>query len=76
MIAERDAVKQIEDWLTLRCQSVNHRQLLLLCGDIDWQQSIAEATIEHFAMQQISDPGDIYPVFRELFQRKETKRAS
>ncbi len=29
-----------------------------------------EATVEHFAMQQISDPGDIYPVFRELFQRK------
>lgn len=29
-----------------------------------------EATCEHFSMQQISDPADIYPVFRELFQRK------
>lgn len=25
---------------------------------------------EHFAMEQIIDPGDIYPVFRQLFQRK------
>lgn len=23
-----------------------------------------------FAMQQIVDPGDIYPVFRQLFQKK------
>lgn len=29
-----------------------------------------DAVCEHFAMQQISDPADIYPVFRELFQRK------
>ncbi|MBV1884693.1 MAG: YeaH/YhbH family protein, partial [Gammaproteobacteria bacterium] len=26
---------------------------------------------ETFAMQQISDAGEIYPVFRELFQRKQ-----
>lgn len=26
---------------------------------------------DHFAMQQIVEPSDIYPVFRELFQRKE-----
>ena len=25
---------------------------------------------DFFSMQQISDPGDIYPVFRELFQKK------
>ncbi|MBV1881751.1 MAG: YeaH/YhbH family protein [Pseudomonadales bacterium] len=25
---------------------------------------------DYFAMQQISDPSDIYPVFRELFQKK------
>jgi len=25
---------------------------------------------DFFAMQQISDPGDIYPVFRELFQKR------
>ncbi len=29
----------------------------------------------HFAMQQISDPSDIFPVFRELFQRKTTVAA-
>lgn len=29
-----------------------------------------EAQIEHFAMQQISDAADIYPVFRELFQKR------
>lgn len=48
MIAESDAVKQIEDWLTLRCQSVNHRQIFLLCGDEEWQQTIAESTIDGF----------------------------
>lgn len=30
---------------------------------------------DYFAMQQISDPGDIFPVFRELFQRKSTAAA-
>lgn len=30
---------------------------------------------DYFAMQQISDPSDIYPVFRELFQRR-SDRAS
>jgi len=25
---------------------------------------------DHFAMQQIIEPSDIYPVFRELFARK------
>lgn len=29
-----------------------------------------EAAVPHFSMQQISEPGDIYPVFRELFQRR------
>lgn len=29
-----------------------------------------DAICEHFAMQQISDPADIFPVFRELFQKK------
>ena len=27
---------------------------------------------EHFAMQQIKSPADIYPVFRRLFEKKET----
>lgn len=36
-----------------------------------WHEYEAIAnTVEHFAMQQISDPSDIYPVFRELFQKK------
>lgn len=34
-------------------------------------ENVREAFPEHFAMQQIIEPGDIYPVFRELFQRKE-----
>ncbi len=29
-----------------------------------------KAQIEHFAMQAIADAADIYPVFRELFQRR------
>jgi len=33
-------------------------------------ETIAESMDDVFAMQQISDPGDIYPVFRELFQRR------
>lgn len=31
---------------------------------------------DFFAMQQISDPTDIYPVFRELFQRKSGSQSS
>ncbi len=34
-----------------------------------------DATCEHFAMQQISDPADIYPVFRNLFQRKSKQKS-
>ena len=34
-------------------------------------QTIAEQFKDHFAMKQIKSPGDIYPVFRELFARKE-----
>lgn len=32
-----------------------------------------KAQIEHFAMQAIADAADIYPVFRELFQRRPAK---
>jgi len=32
-----------------------------------------EAVVPHFSMQQISEPADIYPVFRELFQRRSTR---
>ena len=36
-----------------------------------WREYEAiEAAVPHFSMQQISEPGDIYPVFRELFQRR------
>jgi uncharacterized protein len=37
-----------------------------------WQtyDSIAQAWPEHFAMQHITGPGDIYPVFRELFRKQ------
>jgi uncharacterized sporulation protein YeaH/YhbH (DUF444 family) len=37
-----------------------------------WEEyeSVAEGYPEQFAMQQIVDAGDIYPVFRELFQKK------
>ena len=33
-------------------------------------QTIAEQFKDHFAMKQIKSPGDIFPVFRELFERK------
>ena len=33
-------------------------------------QAIAEQFKDHFAMKQIKSPGDIFPVFRELFERK------
>ncbi|GAA6166776.1 YeaH/YhbH family protein [Sessilibacter corallicola] len=37
-----------------------------------WEEyeSVADEFPDQFAMQQIVDPGDIYPVFRELFQKK------
>lgn len=39
-----------------------------------WREYEAiQAVVPHFSMQQISDPGDIYPVFRELFQRRTAK---
>lgn len=34
-------------------------------------QKIAEQFKDRFAMEQIKSPGDIYPVFRKLFKRKE-----
>ncbi len=34
-------------------------------------QSVAEKFKDHFAMQQIKSPNDIYPVFRKLFEKKE-----
>lgn len=33
-------------------------------------EKILEQFPQSFAMQQIADPGDIYPVFRQLFERK------
>ncbi|WP_100655730.1 GNAT family N-acetyltransferase [Alteromonas flava] len=42
MIAPADAVKQIANWLNQRSQTVNHRQLLLLCGEQSWGERIAE----------------------------------
>lgn len=33
-------------------------------------EKIMEQFPQNFAMQQIADPGDIYPVFRQLFERK------
>ncbi|MCB1660609.1 MAG: DUF444 family protein, partial [Pseudomonadales bacterium] len=33
-------------------------------------EEIQQAYPDHFAMQQIIEPSDIYPVFRELFARK------
>ncbi|WP_257274227.1 YeaH/YhbH family protein, partial [Endozoicomonas sp. SESOKO4] len=35
-------------------------------------ESIAEQFADQFAMQQIKTPNDIYPVFRRLFEKKET----
>ncbi|MGI9274870.1 MAG: YeaH/YhbH family protein [Endozoicomonas sp.] len=35
-------------------------------------ESVAEAFPGHFAMQQIKTPNDIFPVFRKLFEKKET----
>ena len=34
-------------------------------------QTITEQIKKHFAMKQIKSPGDIYPAFRQLFERKE-----
>ncbi|WP_257294956.1 YeaH/YhbH family protein [Endozoicomonas sp. YOMI1] len=38
-----------------------------------WREyhSVAEKFKDHFAMQQIKSPSDIYPVFRKLFEKKE-----
>jgi len=33
-------------------------------------EKIQESSPHSFAMQQIADPGEIYPVFRQLFERK------
>lgn len=38
-------------------------------------ETIQQEYGDYFAMQQISDPSEIYPVFRELFQRK-SRRSS
>ncbi|TVP90730.1 MAG: YeaH/YhbH family protein [Pseudomonadaceae bacterium] len=35
-------------------------------------EQVGEHFPEHFAQQQIVDPGDIYPVFRKLFQKRMT----
>ncbi len=65
----KDILPQVQYYSYIEINPRRHQAL--------WREyETIEATIEHFAMQQISDPGDIYPVFRELFQRKETKRAS
>lgn len=49
----------------------NHHQAL-------WEsyQGIMNQFGQQFAMAQIKDAGDIYPVFRELFARKEYQQAS
>jgi len=41
-----------------------------------WQEyeTVAEVFSERFAMRQIVEPGDIYPVFRELFKRRLSQR--
>lgn len=36
-------------------------------------EAIQASHSDYFAMQQISNPGEIYPVFRELFQKKNLK---
>jgi uncharacterized sporulation protein YeaH/YhbH (DUF444 family) len=35
-------------------------------------EDVQSAFPEQFAMEQIIDPSDVYPVFRQLFQRKAT----
>ncbi|OED50263.1 hypothetical protein ACH42_01300 [Endozoicomonas sp. (ex Bugula neritina AB1)] len=35
-------------------------------------ESVAEKFPDHFAMQQIKTPDDIFPIFRKLFEKKET----
>lgn len=65
----KDILPQVQYYSYIEINPRRHQAL--------WREyETIEATVAHFAMQQISDPGDIYPVFRELFQRKETKRAS
>ncbi|MEJ2742517.1 MAG: DUF444 family protein, partial [Gammaproteobacteria bacterium] len=39
-------------------------------------ESIQQEYGDYFAMQQISDPTEIYPVFRELFQRKSNRSSA
>nr|NIL94312.1 DUF444 family protein [Woeseiaceae bacterium]NIP20974.1 DUF444 family protein [Woeseiaceae bacterium] len=38
-----------------------------------WQaySPIPEQFSERFAMRRVKEPGDIYPVFRDLFERKQ-----
>ena len=65
----KDILPQVQYYSYIEINPRRHQAL--------WREyETIEATVAHFAMQQISDPGDIYPVFRELFQRKETKRAN
>ncbi len=46
MIDFSGAVKQLEDWLHQRSVDVNHRQLILLCGEKAWSQPLAEQLLQ------------------------------
>lgn len=62
-ILMKDILPQVQYYSYIEINPRRHQAL--------WREyETIEATCAHFAMQQISDPGDIYPVFRELFQRK------
>ena len=44
-------------------------QTVAVAGDLDLIE-VAEAFADSFAQQQLVSAADIYPVFRELFQRR------
>jgi len=60
----------VEDILP-QCQYFSYIEITPRRHQALWREyeTIMES-LDYFSMQQISDPSDIYPVFRELFQKK------
>jgi len=63
--------KILQDDILPQCQYFSYIEITPRRHQALWREyeTIMESC-DFFSMQQISDPGDIYPVFRELFQKK------
>ena len=69
MIERQHVVKQLDAWLTARCRSVKHRQLVVISGETDWCCALAHSIIEkerhidhaaHYCWLGPSSPESIY----------------